>query len=458
MRRYYIIFALLFVLGSCSDNVFEAESIPLGEGTFSLSLTANLPELPVLTNAEEDVGTKASTQYTVRINWSAGDKLSVVNLTSGKLLGGWLTANSSGTSTTFSGSLQGTVNEGDQIAYFYPAQENTSEITFSGIHVDMSAQKGTTGAVPLCVYSVAKAGSGSFQNATISFSFLMSYIMMGMSDMPASAKIEHVTLTNVTNCFDLKINAGKTGFDITPTTGNIVLSPDSQSVSDAGVKTLYVAVPASASATRSIKLETTTNSFETTFTSARLQNGYAYNTNVSGFLDDDLSFEDSRVRAYCLSNFDKNGDGKLSMVEIAGVTTFPSALPAGILAFEELEFFYGLTTLPLFTNQSDLTSVVIPRQISVIPDNMFSGCSSLVEVYVNPSTPPALGANAFAGTPENMMIIVPEESVDDYQSANGWSAYADHIRSSKTVSGSGIRINTEGGAMGSENVNVNVQY
>lgn len=455
-RLLLLLSAFLFLLSSCIEQEVE-EAVPLAEGDFTLSLTADLPEMFVFESEEDVPGTKAATQYTVRIKWSAGDKISVINLTTGKLLGGWLTANTSGFSSSFSGSLSGTVNSGDQIAYFYPAQENSSEINYSGIHVDMSNQKGTTGAVPLCVYSVVKATGNTFQNAQVSFNFFMSYIMIGMSDIPASAKIKSVTLTNVTTQFDLAINSGRTGFDITPTQGNIVLTPDSQTASASGVKTVYAAIPESASATRKIILETETNTFETVFTSAKLQNGMAYNTNVSGFLDDDLSFEDSRVRDYCLLYFDTNGDGKLSMVEIAGVTSFPAALPSGILSFEELEYFYGLTSLPSFADQTSLTSVAIPRQITAIPSQMFSGCSSLEEVYVQPETPPTLGVNAFAGTPNNMMIIVPDGSVDEYQNANGWSAYAGQIRGSTSVSGSSVRINAEGGPMGSENVNVIIQ-
>ena len=459
MKRFLLLSAFLLLLSSCEAGVVEETEVSqiLAEGDFSLTLTAELPEMPVLDNGGDITDTKASTQYTVRIKWAAGDKLSVVNLTTGKLLGGYVTANSSGTSTTFSGSLQGTVNNGDQIAYFYPAQENSTEIVFTGLQVDMSNQKGTMGAVPLCVYSVVKAGNESFQNANITFKYLMGYMMIGMSDIPAAAQIKSVTIKNLTSTFDLDINSGKTGFNITAHQGDIVLTPDNQSASSAGVKTLYVAIPESVSTNRSIILETGNNVFETSFASAKLQNGYAYNTNVSGFLDDDLSFEDSRVQAYCLEHFDTNCDGKLSMVEIAGVSTFPSTLPSGILCFNELEFFYGLTTLPSFENQTSLTSVTIPRQITSIPDATFAGCSELVEVYLKPSTPPVLGSGVFDGTPDYMMLIVSDESLYDYQSADSWLAYIDQIRSASSVSGSGIRINTEGGNMGSENVIVNVE-
>lgn len=214
-------FLVLLILSfSCTKK----ESPVIASSDFSVSLTASLPEMPIVEEEVGPFGTKASTLYTVRIKWNAGDKLSVVNLTTGKLLGGYLKANSSGTSTTFSGSVQGTVNNGDQIAYFYPAVENESEIAFPGIHIDMSNQKGTSDAVPLCVYSIVTANENSFSNAQITFSYLMSYIMVGMSDIPASTKIKSVRLTNVTDTFDVSINDSRNGFNVSVHTGDVVLT------------------------------------------------------------------------------------------------------------------------------------------------------------------------------------------------------------------------------------------
>ena len=188
MRRALLISLALLSLCSCSKNGPDI----LVSGPFDARVLAVLPECPVV-----DTPTRASTQYTVRIKWAAGDRLSVINLTTGKVLGGNLTANASGTSTTFTGQLSGTVRSGDTIAYLYPAQDNTSEMDFTGIRVDMSSQRGITGAVPLCVYSITQADSQSFSDASIPFSFLMSYVMIGLSDIPASTVIRSVTLTNV---------------------------------------------------------------------------------------------------------------------------------------------------------------------------------------------------------------------------------------------------------------------
>ena len=264
----------------------------IADGDFNLTITATLPELQVVDNPESEMtDTKATTQYTVRIKWAAGDRISVINLTTGKILGGCMTANSSGNLTTFSGSLSGTVRNDDILAYIYPAQENATETDFTGIEVDMSHQTGMTGGVPLCVYCTAAADENSFENASLTFSFLMSYMMIGLSDIPSSASVKSLTLTNVTNSFSLGINDSRTGFDIVPHQGDIILAPG-QSASAAGVKTVYAAIPGSAAATRYAVLETGTTTFSTSFSSAKLNNGYAYNTNVSGFLVDNLIPED----------------------------------------------------------------------------------------------------------------------------------------------------------------------
>lgn len=417
MKRLIAIMSLTLLLFSC-----QKEGRTIARGDFAVTLDAELPELPVVDQVS-DAETRASTQYTVRIKWAEGDRLSVINLTTGKLLGGYLSANSSGTRTTFSGALNGTVNDGDVIAYFYPAQGNENEIDFTGIHVDMSDQRGVTGSVPVCVYSVVNAAPDSFQDAYVSFSFAMSYIMLGLSDIPASTQIRSVTITNVTESFDLTLNASGTGFGLTPYAGNIRLTPESNA-SAAGVKTVYAAIPASASMERNVILETSTSVFTAGFTSAKLNNGYAYNTNVSGFLVDDVHISDEVMREYCLQHFDVDGDGKLSMVEVAGVTRFPDQnlypIPAGVRKFPELEYFYSLEEVPSFKNRKQLQTITIPAQITSIPDEMFYGCTTLIKVILKPTVPPALGKDVFVGQAGALTLVVPDEALDDYKAAEGW--------------------------------------
>lgn len=443
-RIILLIFASLALL-SCEK---PSQQI-IASGDFDVTLNAQLPEMPVIDNptaGDVEPQTRASSQYTVRIKWAMGDKLSVINHTTGKILGGQLTADASGTSTTFSGSISGTIRNGDVITYLYPAQDNSTEIAFEGIHIDMSEQRGTTGGVPLCVYSTVAADGSSFSNRTLSFSFIMSYVMIGLSDIPSSTGINRVVLTNVTNAFELQNNANRNSFKFVPHTGNITLSPGG-SASVTGVKSVYAAIPASEAIERQILLETSTTTFSTAFTSAKLSNGYAYNTNVAGFLVDHLTIEDRAMREYCLEHFDMNSDGKLSMVEIAGVTAFPDQslypIPSDITRFNELEYFYGLTILPSFKNCTKLETITIPKQIGAIADEMFYGCTTLVKVILKPSIPPALGKNVFVGQAGSLIFVVADDVVDKYQTAEGWSDYFNNFRTESNQNNSNVDIDTE---------------
>ena len=107
--------------------------------------------------------------------------------------------------------------------------------------------------------------------------------MIGLSDIPSSTEINKVVLTNVTNSFDLGNNESGTSFSIRPQVGNITLSPGG-SASTSGVRTVYAAIPATEASQRQLILETSTTNFTTPFTSAKLSNGYAYNTIVWSIL------------------------------------------------------------------------------------------------------------------------------------------------------------------------------
>lgn len=444
MKRCTLFISIIILLLSCEKPTQQI----VASGDFDVTLNAELPELPVIDNptGEEESQTRASSQYTVRIKWAVGDKLSVINHTTGKILGGQLTADASGTQTTFSGSISGTIRNGDVITYLYPAQDNSTEIAFDGIHIDMSEQRGTTGGVPLCVYSTVVADGASFNNCSLSFSFIMSYVMISLSDIPSSTGINRVILTNVTNAFDLQNNANRNSLSFVPYTGQITLSPGG-SASTTGVRSVYAAIPASEATERQIMLETSTTTFSASFTSAKLSNGYAYNTNVAGFLVDHLTIEDRAMREYCLTHFDMNKDGKLSMVEIAGITAFPDQslypIPSDVTRFNELEYFYSLTMLPSFKNCAKLETITIPKQISVISDEMFYGCTTLVKVILKPEVPPTLGNNVFVGQVGSIILVVGDDFVDEYQAAEGWRDYFNNFRTESNQNNSNVDIDTE---------------
>ena len=91
----------------------------------------------------------------------------------------------------------------------------------------------------------------------------------------------------------------------------------------------------------------------------------------------------------------------------------------------------SVTTIEKYTFQgcNSLTSITIPDGLTTIKgDYAFYYCSKLKSVYCKATTPPSLGGNyAFASDAYNLKIYVPNESVDAYKSASGWSKYASKI-------------------------------
>ena len=91
----------------------------------------------------------------------------------------------------------------------------------------------------------------------------------------------------------------------------------------------------------------------------------------------------------------------------------------------------GITSIGnnAFQYCQSLASVTIPDGITSIGSSAFSYCYGMKEYHLLPATPPTLSnTNVFNNIPDGCIIYVPAGSLEAYQTATNWSAYADQMQ------------------------------
>ncbi|MDY5182241.1 MAG: leucine-rich repeat domain-containing protein, partial [Prevotella sp.] len=81
----------------------------------------------------------------------------------------------------------------------------------------------------------------------------------------------------------------------------------------------------------------------------------------------------------------------------------------------------------IFRNSKKLEFVRLPSTITQIGISAFYHCTALQTIIVEAITPPTFGSNALTDS-NNCTIYVPDESVDAYKAASGWSIYSGRIK------------------------------
>lgn len=85
-----------------------------------------------------------------------------------------------------------------------------------------------------------------------------------------------------------------------------------------------------------------------------------------------------------------------------------------------------------FRYNSALKSFTIPATVTTIATAAFYTCNGLEALYINASTPPALGNDEVFDNGSDCPIYVPADSVEAYKTAGGyWDEYADRIQAAK---------------------------
>ena len=125
-----------------------------------------------------------------------------------------------------------------------------------------------------------------------------------------------------------------------------------------------------------------------------------------------------------------------SCFHFSGSLTLGSSLTTiGTYAFYQCPGFTGTLTIPnsvttldiyAFALCSGFTSVTIGSNVNTINYGAFYDCNGLNSMTVRPETPPALDNNVFYEVSKDIPVYVPCSSLDDYQSAEGWSDFTNY--------------------------------
>ena len=123
-----------------------------------------------------------------------------------------------------------------------------------------------------------------------------------------------------------------------------------------------------------------------------------------------IEFADDEVKAICVAHWDDDGDGELSYEEAAGVTDLLRAFTnnSSITSFDELQYFTGITEIYVdFKGCTNLASIIIPKNVTLIYHEAFSDCSSLTSVII-PKSVTSIGDYAFNGCSSLTYVIIPK--------------------------------------------------
>lgn len=276
MRTIKLFVSLLFlagILASCAK--FENEQKEMGNSEkHDLSLNFDAGYF------QENAGTKATMNAVIRASWETGDKVSVINVSKGKLLGGQLAAQSSGYSVEFSGTVTGTLTAGDNLVYVYPAlKNNTEEEDFSTFTQDLTSQtySPSLNKVAFCGYAADVYSTPSISK-NITFTLATSYVHLNMSGLPTSMPVDSVAVTNINGSVIWEVKNGEFAVK-KPTTENVDIitlkCTGITSSSATGNAIVRFAVPASAAASQ--RTLSVNDTIQTSYVTAARESSSYYN-------------------------------------------------------------------------------------------------------------------------------------------------------------------------------------
>ncbi len=122
-----------------------------------------------------------------------------------------------------------------------------------------------------------------------------------------------------------------------------------------------------------------------------------------------IAFADPNIKAALVAAFDSDGDGELSYLEAANVTSIEGVFGSetNYTSFDEFQYFTGVTSVPenMFRGWS-LTSIIIPGSVTSIEYGGLGNCSSLTSIVI-PDSVTNIGEAAFLSCHSLTSITIP---------------------------------------------------
>lgn len=125
---------------------------------------------------------------------------------------------------------------------------------------------------------------------------------------------------------------------------------------------------------------------------------------------DYIEFADPVIEAALLAatnpKIDTNSDGKIQKTEAAAATSLPNfSVNSNIISFDELEYFTGITTTPMFYNCNNFASVKLPKNGALTSIcNSFVLGSAITSIDI-PEGITSIGTSAFQNCPLRNIIL-----------------------------------------------------
>ncbi len=123
-----------------------------------------------------------------------------------------------------------------------------------------------------------------------------------------------------------------------------------------------------------------------------------------------IVFADPNIKAALVAAFDTEGDGELSYLEAAAVSSIQGVFGTKktYTSFDEFQFFTGVTNIPAYMFEGwQIASIVLPESVSFIGSYAFRDCVKLTSVSI-PNSVNHLFRNVFAGCSRLSSITIPE--------------------------------------------------